>query len=336
MEYFEKFYREVFFPYLDETGIKTVFHLGDFFDRRKYINFNILHRTRKCFVDECVRRNLDVHLILGNHDVFYRNRNSINSPTEILRLLPNWQIYEKPTEKVFYNQRVLMVPWINNRKLESAQDKIQNSKAKILFGHLEIQGFRMHRNQKKNDTGQEKKLFSGYDLVLSGHFHHKSSKKNIHYLGAPYEMTFSDMNDIRGFHVLDFKDLDLTYVKNPNKIFHLIRYNDHGKELKHVLKKGQFDQYEKTYVKILVEKKTNPYYFDQFVDALYAVEPADVSIVEDLYTEVVNEAEEMELQEDTLSILNNYVDTLEMDSNRDKVKGILKELYNEASQMEEV
>ena len=38
--FFKKFYDDTFFPYLVEHGIKTIFDLGDTFDRRKYINFN--------------------------------------------------------------------------------------------------------------------------------------------------------------------------------------------------------------------------------------------------------------------------------------------------------
>ena len=40
--YFKKFYQEVFFSEIDKRKITKIIHLGDCFDRRKYVNFNSL------------------------------------------------------------------------------------------------------------------------------------------------------------------------------------------------------------------------------------------------------------------------------------------------------
>jgi DNA repair exonuclease SbcCD nuclease subunit len=50
--YYKKFYEEVFFPYLIENNIDTVFQMGDLFDRRKFINFNTLYLARQYFFDK--------------------------------------------------------------------------------------------------------------------------------------------------------------------------------------------------------------------------------------------------------------------------------------------
>ena len=38
-KYQGRFYNEIFFPYLLENDINHIIHLGDYFDRRKFINF---------------------------------------------------------------------------------------------------------------------------------------------------------------------------------------------------------------------------------------------------------------------------------------------------------
>ena len=40
IKYFNRFYDEIFFPYLQEHNITTLIHLGDVVDRRKFINYN--------------------------------------------------------------------------------------------------------------------------------------------------------------------------------------------------------------------------------------------------------------------------------------------------------
>ena len=73
-EYFKKFYSEIFFPELQRRGIKTLIHLGDVFDRRKYINFNILKSCREYFFDQLAKHDIVCHMIAGNHDTYIKNK----------------------------------------------------------------------------------------------------------------------------------------------------------------------------------------------------------------------------------------------------------------------
>ena len=95
MNYFRKFYEEVFFPTLEERGIRDIIHLGDVVDRRKFINWKTVYQMREMFFDACYGRYINLHLIVGNHDTYFRNTNIVNS-LDGLRLQNNHQfhIYE--------------------------------------------------------------------------------------------------------------------------------------------------------------------------------------------------------------------------------------------------
>ena len=94
-KYFERFYDEVFFPYLIENKITDIFQMGDLFDRRKYINFNSLYLCRKYFFEKCEQLNFDVHTLLGNHDVAFKNTLEVNSTGLLLNEYHNIKCYKE-------------------------------------------------------------------------------------------------------------------------------------------------------------------------------------------------------------------------------------------------
>jgi len=325
-EYFSKFYKEFFFPFLEKENITTIVELGDIFDRRKYINYDSLTRCKRYWFDEIRSRNIELHCIVGNHDIYFKNTNRINSPDLLLNEY-ELNVYDEPTVCQFDNLNVLMMPWINNSNYEEAMHYIENSGCKVLMGHLELKGFEMYRGA-INDHGLSQSLFSKYDMVMSGHFHHKSSHNNIHYLGAPYEMTWSDYNDARGFHIFDTETLQLTHIVNPYIMFNKIFYDDsqeYNEDLSCI---------KDTYVKLIVQQKKNPYAFDLFVDKLNSYEPANLQVVEDNFnlnleddTEIINEAE------DTVTIIKNYLGNLNLENSK-PVEDLFYELYHDAIAVE--
>lgn len=165
-QFFAKFYKEFFFPYLEEQGIDTIVELGDIFDRRKYVNFDTLDRCRDYWFDEISRRNLNLHCIIGNHDIYFKNTNRVNAPSLLMGEYDNMFVYDKPTVVDIGGLDVLMMPWINHDNYNDAMHHIQTSNCEVCIGHLELQGFAMYKGA-LNDHGLDHKVFNKYDIVMS-------------------------------------------------------------------------------------------------------------------------------------------------------------------------
>ena len=327
-KFFKKFYDETFFPEIDRRGIKTIFHLGDCFDRRKYINFNTLSSCRDYFFDAAKKRGIEVVMIVGNHDTFFKNTNNVNSPDLLLNDYTNVTAYSGPVEYSVDGTSILLMPWICTDNYNECMNAIKVSNSQVLFGHFEIAGFQMYKGH-ENDEGFDPKLFEKFDLVCSGHFHHRSSKGNITYLGNPYEMTWADYDDARGFHIFDTSTRELEFIENPNHIFTKIYYDD--------TKDNGYrnEDFADKHIKLIVVNKTDYYKFDQFIDTIYKANPLELKIVEDM-SEFESQAlgDEPVDVEDTLTLLSQYIDAIETEADKDKIKTLMKTLYVEAQNYE--
>ena len=328
-KYFQKFYDEVFFPYLRENDIRVIFQMGDLFDRRKYINFNTLHLCRQYFFDRCQILDIKVHTLLGNHDVAFKNTLEVNSTGLLLNEYNNVEYYDSFETAEFDGVLIDVVPWICDDNESEIFKKMKESKAQICFGHFEIAGFEMDKGN-VCDHGLDKKMLNKYDVVLSGHFHHKSSDGNITYVGTPYEMTWSDYNDPKGFHIFDTNTREMEFVKNPHAMFNKVIYDDGETDFEY-WKAYDFASLKDTYVKVVVLNKQNPFLFDSVIDNLYKVGIADLSIVED-FTDLNVDIDQdiVDQAEDTITILNKYIDNLTLDVESEKLKKLMRELYVEA------
>jgi DNA repair exonuclease SbcCD nuclease subunit len=333
LDLYEKFYN-LFFLELDDRNIDTVLILGDTFDRRKYVNFYSLHRAKSMFFDKLKERNIQVYMLVGNHDTYYKNTNEVNSPELMLKDYDNITVINDPKTIEVAGVKICMMPWICAENYDASMNELKTTDSTICMGHFEIQGFQMYRGAPSNE-GLEPKVFDKFDLVFSGHYHHKSSYKNIHYLGNPYELTWQDYDDPRGFHIFDLLTEEIEFIKNPYNMFHKIIYDDKKDDIK-TIQEMDLSRYSSTYVKVVVINKTNPYLFDMLINRLYQLNPVDISITEDFSD--IEETDEMSVDqaEDTTSILNRYVDNLTTDLDKDKLKNIFKELYIEALNEETV
>lgn len=326
----ERFFKEIFFPYLDENDIKIVLDLGDTFDRRKYINFVSLKRGKEFFFNQMAKRGIEYHALVGNHCTYYTNTNEVNSMDLLLREYDNFHIYEsEPKELTFGSTRVMMLPWISKDNEEICYKAITSSTAHICVSHLELKGFEMMKGQ-LCDHGMDMKLFSNFEQVYSGHFHHPSSYGNIRYLGAPYEMTWSDYNGRRGFHILDTETRDLEFIENPFKVFHKLEYDDTDMTIEDI---AHIDttNIKDAYIKVIVKNRTNPYIHDLFITKLTDGGAADVKSIEDTLN-IENEGVDDILDEtqDTKDILHSYIDSIETNISKQHIKKLIDELYIEA------
>jgi len=331
LDFFEKFYDNTFFPALDANSIDTVLVLGDTFDRRKYVNFYALDRAKKMFFDKLEERGIRVHMLAGNHDTYYKNTNEVNSPDLLLVEYGNIDVISKPETIVIDGTSICMMPWICPENYQESLDHITNTKAEICMGHFEIAGFAMHRGMESND-GLAKETFQKFDLVFSGHYHHRSSDKHIHYLGNPYELTWQDYNDPRGFHLFDLDTRELEFFCNPYRMFERLEYNDKEQEPIDL----DLIELEQKYVKLVVVNKTDFYKFDKFIQKLYNKGCHEIKIIEDMSEFQDGEIGEEINLEDTLSVLSHYVDSIETDVDKEQIKTYMRTLYTEAVNIEVV
>lgn len=327
LDFFEKFYDNTFFPALSSNDISTVLILGDTFDRRKYVNFYVLQRAKKMFFDRLSDAGINVFMLAGNHDTYFKNTNDVNSPDLLLAEYDNITVIDNPQTIDVHGFDICMLPWICTENYDNSLSEIQNTNAKFCMGHLEITGFVMYRGAESHD-GLDPSIFNKFNKTFSGHYHTKSSKGNIHYLGNPYELTWQDYNDPRGFHIFDLYTEELEFIQNPYNIFFRYEYDDTQTPL------TDFSIFTDKYVKIVVINKTNLYKFDQFVTSLYKSNPQDVKIIEDFSEFTDGHVDENINLEDTSSVLMDYIDSLETDADKAKVKSFMKTLYTEALNLE--
>ena len=324
-DYFELFYKNVFFPALEEHGVETVIHMGDAFDSRKSIDYQSLEWAKRVVFDPL--KKYDVHMIVGNHDCYYKNTNNVNSPALLLKDYPNIKTYSSPTNTKVCGIDMTFIPWICSENYDETLKVIQKSKAKIAMGHLELKGFRVNKHLVMEEHGLEANLFSNFTKVFSGHYHTRSDNGTVFYLGNPYEMYWTDVNDTRGFHIFDTETLEHTPINNPYKLFYNIYYEDTPHQT--------FDasEYSNKIVKVIVRKKSKQKDFEKFIDKLYKIGIQDLKIVENFEIQE-NENFVIDEEENTISILNRYIDESECDFDKSTIKGIFQDLYKQACEVE--
>ena len=324
-DYFLKFYNDIFFPYLEENGITEVIDMGDTFDSRKGIDFSALAWAKDNYYDRLKKLGIKVHTIVGNHTAYYKNTNDVNAVDLLLREYNNVDIYSRATEVNIGGLDTLFIPWITTDNEKETFKLIKKTNCKVAMGHLELQGFRVNK-QVVMDHGHESKLFEKFSHVFSGHYHTRSDDGRVFYLGNPYEMFWSDVGDRRGFTIFDTETLEHFPVNNPYRLFYNIYYEDTNYQT--------FDtrEYENKIVKVIVRKKSDSKKFEKFIDKLYSANIADLKIVENFVLEESEDFEAFE-SEDTLSILNRYIQEAEISLDKSKIQNIMRSTYQEACEL---
>jgi DNA repair exonuclease SbcCD nuclease subunit len=267
---------------------------------------------------------------LGNHDVAFKNTLQVNSSQLLLNEYDNVTVCDSFTTLNFDGIDIDIVPWLCDDNEDGIFDQIKQTKSQICFGHFEIDGFQMERGVVCHGGINKNQLFK-YDVVLSGHFHHKSNDGHIFYVGTPGEITWSDYKDPKGFHIFDTHTREMEFVENPYRMFYKINYDDALENMAEQYRTFDYSIYEGSYVKVVVINKTNPFLFDIVVDQLYKAGAADISIVEDFTDMTIDTDQDLiDQAEDTMTILSKYIDNLTLNVESDKLKGLMRELYVEA------
>ena len=332
-EYFYQFWENTFFPYIEEHGIDTVIHLGDVMDRRKFVSYKIAKDFRERFMQRFIDMGVTVHMMVGNHDTFYKNTNDVNSLSELVEgRNPNIFVYPEATTVEFDGTPIMFIPWINSENYSNTMHEIQKTKAQVAMGHLEINGFEMHAGHFA-EGGYDKDFLNKFDTVFSGHFHKKSDDGQIYYLGNTYQMTWSDNGCPKGFHIFDTNTRELERIVNPYTIFEKVYYDDSN---------GTYDTYDvsklnQKFVKVVVVNKKDFYQFDRFIDKVLSESGAhEVKIVEDFSELDASNVDDaiVENAEDTMTLLERYIDELDVTLDKKRLTNMMKSLYLEASDLE--
>lgn len=324
VDYYRKFYTKVVIPFIKKYRIKHVLCLGDTFDRRKSVNFNSLEAAKEMWFKPLEDMGVQMTMLVGNHDIYYKNTLRVNAPSLLLGEYGNIQIMDGPGEFLLGSLSVLGIPWICDDNRSRVYELLEQSTAPLCVGHLEFNGFETVPGIVM-EHGIDQQPFKKFEKVLSGHFHTKSNKGNIHYLGNPYELYWNDYQSPRGFHILDTDTLDLKFYRNPYTMFEKIFYED----------KTEYSDVSSSagkYVKLIVQDKQDQVKFDRLVKMLYDAGVADLKIIEDLSVEFGDTEEDVET-EDTLTLLEKYIDEVESSVNKESIKNTIKSLYLEACEV---
>ena len=325
-KYFAKFYENVFFPRLKAEGITEVIQLGDFFDRRKYINFTTLDFIRKTFINPAKEQGLNIEHLLGNHDIYYKNTLSINASSQLTEHYKHFNVIDKPITLNYDGVKIDIVPWMCEENKQEIMDYIAVSDSDILCAHLELNGYDMYPGIPAHG-GISDNIFAKYHTVFTGHYHTRSVNGNINYIGTPYEITWGDAHDMKGFAIFDTETKTYEFVENPYRLHHKIMYDD-SKENYDTM---DLSHLEETFIKIIVDTKDSIEMFDRFIDRLYqeckphSIQITDLNLVIEDNDDLVDSIH----TESPLSILMNAV-TVPNTSDEHETKKLINIIYDEA------
>ena len=326
----EQFYNNIFFPECEKYGVKQIVHLGDYYDHRKFVNFKALNHNRRIFLDQIRKRGMSMDIIPGNHDTFYKNTNELNSLKECLgHYMNEVHIIMEPTVMQYDSLKLGLLPWICQDNYDLCMNFIRDCRADWIGSHLELNGFEVMRGL-TNKHGMDPKLFSRFEMVLSGHYHCSSKKDNIWYLGSQMEFFWSDAHDPKCFHILDTETREMSKIRNPHTLFEKILYNDEEIDYSNYNK----DLTDK-FVKVVVVNKTDPFIFDRFIDNIQNQKIYELKIAENFNEFIGANVEDENMNfEDTTEIVDSYIDAVDTDLDKNKIKVEMRQLMTEAQALE--
>lgn len=221
---YQKGYIKSVIEFCSNNDINHVIQAGDFFDVRKTTDNRILDYVTGEFLDLLTIHNIQWHNILGNHDIYYRNCNSITPLNILPKISKNFKTYSTIQDVMIDNVSICLIPWLDEANT-IALDKF-NSKASIAIGHLALDGYAMY-SKSIAKTGMQDSVFAKFKKVFTGHYHTISEKSNILYIGSPYHLTWADFvdGDNRGFFVIENDTGAYEFIPNSTSLFTVFDYD---------------------------------------------------------------------------------------------------------------
>jgi DNA repair exonuclease SbcCD nuclease subunit len=208
-----EFFFEWFIPLCRKNYRKgdCLVHLGDVFDSRQSLNLKVLNLGIEIFEALSEIFHDGIYIICGNHDIYGKNSNDINS-LKALKWIPGISIYEEPISIKFGEKNVFMMPWRKDHEEESTCLK-STDPHDYLFCHTDIRGL-MFNKFTKIDEGISYQDLDKFERVYSGHVHYAQKYGKVRMLGSPYQLTRSDTENTKGITILDFTSGEEQFFEN--------------------------------------------------------------------------------------------------------------------------
>ena len=320
----QKFFEKVFWPYIENNGIKTIIQTGDYFDNRKWINLQTMSFQKQIFVEKAAELGCVVHGIIGNHDIPLRHSLEMNSPQQIL-IEDHINYYSKPTVLNFDGIDMTLIPWICKDNVDEINEVIKKG-GDILVGHLETQGAMLFPGRISHD-GHKATDFNNWKEVISGHYHAQNKIANIHYIGIPYQLMWTDALVKQGFWIFDTTDRSWTFIENKLRFYHKLTWND-GCDY-------DLETINDAYVKINIKKKTQFEEFEKFIDRVNFQSPFEVKILESFEEYNQENVKDIIKLSSTTDLIGDYIEDVATQNNKESIKKLMIEIYEEAMSIDE-
>lgn len=305
---------------LKENNIQDIIFCGDYFHDRSAVAVNTMH-VASDIINEL--KDFNVFMLPGNHDCMYRQKADVHS-ISVFKGLNNVTVFDDIGQiSIGDNCVATLVPW--------SADIGTVPQCDIIFGHFEIQTFRMN-SYKICESGVEiKELMNKAPHIISGHFHFRDEREfqngKITYVGNPFQMDLNDSGNVKGFYILDGDTKELSFVENTisPKIFkiYLSKLVD-GNVQPDALKSIITSNIIRFIVDIDIEHEDSEF----IVDKLHSFNPLQLNIE---YTKV-DDGDNLYIEDDLSGIdiekaINDFIDLLDVDE-RGAVLTTSLELYN--------
>jgi len=331
-EHFLKFFNEVFFPTLEKHNITTVIHLGDLGEYKRTINTLILDSWNKEVFKPLEK--YQVWMLIGNHDLFYKHKNTISLQTslELAERFGFNVVTERPLKLPMGSKVLDLVPWVSSGNYQEVEEFISNSTADYLLCHMEFAGAPLLPGILCSESQIDPTLTSRYRKILSGHFHLRSTHGNVTYIGNPYEITWADVNQLKGFTLFDPETGQLDYINNPHTLFFKASINTESD-----LANFDISQCTKKHVKLFISSYIKTKDVENLVSRIDK-EGVLSLVIQDTKVELDSVDQLQSEFPDTLHYIKNFVHKLydhqNIQLNKDRLIGKLEHIYSLAQTLE--
>lgn len=259
--------------------IKNLIIMGDLFDSRKFLDILIFNQVNRFFV-KLKENNISVIILTGNHDIYFKNTIK-ESSLDYLDLMFNNITIIKDTQFIKFNKsNLLLVPWICSSEDKNNPSESDIKTADMILGHFEFNNFELLPGV-MSTHGLSSSRYQGTP-TLSGHYHVRSKKGTIEYLGVCQQLNWSDFNTKKGYYILN-EDLTKDFIENKTsekyiKIFYVsskdnlirvvgedidsfLEYTDINTLIKDI-------DLDKRIIKVIIEDKTDTTNYNNFITTL--------------------------------------------------------------------